>query len=56
MTTTEQIRDVGARWVEAELAADVDTLGDGVNQNDVPFQNDFPYVAYPHHGSDPSPH
>jgi ketosteroid isomerase-like protein len=25
-TTTEQIRDLGARWVDAELAADVDTL------------------------------
>ena len=25
-TTTDQIRDLGARWVEAELAADVDTL------------------------------
>src|SRR4051812_5830862 len=25
-TTTDQIRDLGGRWVDAELAADVDTL------------------------------
>jgi ketosteroid isomerase-like protein len=25
-TTTDEIRDLGARWVDAELAADVDTL------------------------------
>jgi len=33
-----------------------DQIGDGVNQNDVPFNSSFPYVAYPHSGSDPAPH
>jgi hypothetical protein len=33
-----------------------ETIGDGVDQNDVPFNTSFPYVAYPHGGSDPSPH
>jgi hypothetical protein len=28
-----------------------DTIGDGVNANDVPFNTTFPYVAYPHSGS-----
>jgi hypothetical protein len=28
-----------------------DTIGDGVNANDVPFNASFPYVAYPHAGS-----
>ncbi len=27
------------------------TLGDGVNQNDVPFRSKFPYLALPHSGS-----
>jgi len=35
---------------------DAETLGDGVNQNDKPFQSEFPYLAYPHSGSDPNPH
>jgi len=33
-----------------------DTIGDGVNANDVPFNTQFPYVAYPHSGSDADPH
>jgi hypothetical protein len=33
-----------------------DTIGDGVDANDVSFLSSFPYVAYPHSGSDPSPH
>ena len=33
-----------------------DTIGDGVNTNDVPFHGSFPYVGYPHSGSDPAPH
>jgi hypothetical protein len=34
----------------------VDTLGDGVDQNDVAFNDVFPFVAYPHSGSDADPH
>jgi hypothetical protein len=33
-----------------------DSIGDGVNANDVPFLTSFPYVAYPHSGSDAAPH
>jgi hypothetical protein len=33
-----------------------DTIGDGVDANDVPFQSSFPYVALPHSGSNPDPH
>jgi hypothetical protein len=32
------------------------TLGDGVDANEVPFQSTFPFIAYPHSGSDASPH
>ena len=32
------------------------TIGDGVNANDVAFNDAFPYVAYPHAGSDANPH
>ena len=34
----------------------VGQLGDGVNANDVSFENSFPYVALPHSGSDAHPH
>jgi hypothetical protein len=33
-----------------------DTIGDGVDANDVSFNTQFPYVAYPHSGSDADPH
>jgi uncharacterized protein DUF4331 len=33
-----------------------ETIGDGVDANDVPFNAQFPYVAYPHSGSDADPH
>ena len=32
-----------------------ETIGDGVDANDVPFLTSFPYVAYPHSGSDADP-
>jgi hypothetical protein len=32
------------------------TIGDGVDANDVSFNTQFPYVAYPHTGSDADPH
>jgi len=34
----------------------VDTLGDGVDANESSFNATFPYVAYPHAGSDDDPH
>ncbi|MFL6238709.1 MAG: DUF4331 domain-containing protein [Actinomycetes bacterium] len=33
----------------------VDSLGDGVDANDVSYSNSFPYVALPHSGSDTGP-
>jgi hypothetical protein len=36
--------------------AAADTLGDGVGANDLPFNAEFPYVAYPSSGSDVAPH
>jgi hypothetical protein len=33
-----------------------ETIGDAVNANDVAFNSEFPYVAYPHSGSDTDPH
>ena len=42
-TTTEQIRDLGARWVDAELAADVDTL-DALATDDFRLVGPFGFV------------
>ena len=57
---SDDIIDVALRVTEGVLlpnhSAGADTLGDGVNANDVPFLSSFPYVGYPHSGSDPSPH
>jgi hypothetical protein len=57
---SDDIIDVALRVTEGVLlpnhSAGADTLGDGVNANDVPFLSWFPYVGYPHSGSDPSPH
>jgi Domain of unknown function (DUF4331) len=36
--------------------AAAETLGDGVDENDAAFLDVFPYVAYPHTGSDADPH
>ncbi len=56
----DDIIDVSLRVVEGVLIPGhnpaADTLGDGVNTNDAPFLSSFPYVAYPHSGSDASPH
>ena len=56
----DDIVDIALRVVMGVLLPDhdpdADTLGDGVGANDVPFLGSFPYVAYPHAGSDPSPH
>jgi len=48
---------VGASIVAtAPLDAAAETLGDGVDANESPFQSTFPFIAYPHSGSDASPH
>jgi hypothetical protein len=52
--------DIALRAAEGFLLpghpAIVDTLGDGVNANEEPFESTFPYVQDPHSGSDTSPH
>jgi len=57
---SDDIVDVALRVVEGALLpghpAIVDALGDGVNENDVPNQSAFPYVAYGTAGSDADPH
>ena len=57
---SDDIIDVSLRVVLGVLLPDhqalADTIGDGVDANDVPFLNAFPYVAYPASGSDTSPH
>jgi hypothetical protein len=56
----DDIIDVALQVVEGRLLHQneplSDTLGDGVNENDVSFRAHFPYVALPHSGSDANPH
>ena len=57
---SDDIIDVSLRVVLGALLpthqALADTIGDGVDANDVSFNTEFPYLAYPSSGSDPSPH
>ena len=57
---SDDIIDVSLRVVLGVLLPThepiADTIGDGVNANDVAFTATFPYLAYPHSGSDPAPH
>ena len=56
----DDIIDVSLRVVLGVLLPDhqalADTIGDGVDANDLPFNPSFPYVAYPTAGSDADPH
>jgi hypothetical protein len=57
---SDDVIDLSLRVVLGQLLGQnqptSDTIGDGVDANDVPFLNSFPYVAYPHSGSDPDVH
>ena len=57
---TDDVVDVSLRAVLGVLLPDhqpiADMIGDGVDANDVAFTESFPYVGYPHAGSDPDPH
>ncbi len=57
---SDDIIDESLRVVLGVLLPDhqaiADTIGDGVDANDASFNTEFPYLAYPHSGSDPSPH
>lgn len=56
----DDIIDVSLRVVLGVLLPDhqpiAETIGDGVDANDLPFNAEFPYVAYPTSGSDTDPH
>jgi hypothetical protein len=57
---SDDIIDVSLRVVLGVLLPDhqaiAETIGDGVDANDVPFNAQFPYVGYPTSGSDADPH
>jgi hypothetical protein len=57
---SDDIIDVALRVTEGILIPGhdpaADTLGDGVDSNDSAFLSSFPYLAYPHSGSDTDPH
>jgi hypothetical protein len=57
---SDDVVDIALRVVEGALVAGhpaiVDQLGDGVNANDDPFLQHFPYVGYAESGSDADPH
>jgi hypothetical protein len=56
----DDIIDISLRVVLGVLLPDhqaiAETIGDGVDANDVAFNSEFPYVAYPVSGSDAAPH
>jgi hypothetical protein len=56
----DDVIDVSLRVVLGVLLPDhqaiAETIGDGVDANDLPFNSAFPYVAYPTAGSDADPH
>src|SRR5919198_1052421 len=49
---SDDITDIELRVVGGFLKGNKLPLGDGVDSNDVPFRNSFPYVAPPHDGFD----
>jgi hypothetical protein len=48
----DDVTDIELRVVAGFLKGNKVPLGDGVDQNDVPFLSSFPYVAPPHNGFD----
>jgi len=48
---TDDVLDIALQAVEGALVGSPNTLGDGVNANDVAFAAQFPYLALPHTGS-----
>jgi hypothetical protein len=51
----DDVVDISLRVVGGFLKGNKLPLGDGVDQNDVPFRTAFPYVALPHDGFDSNP-
>jgi hypothetical protein len=52
----DDVIDIALQVVEGELIGNPNELGDGVDENDESFRETFPYLSYPHRGSDTSPH
>ena len=50
----DDVVDIELRVIGGALIGKMLPLGDGVDQNDVPFRTTFPYVAAPHDGFDSS--
>jgi len=48
---SDDVVDIALQVMEGELVGSVNDLGDAVNNNDVQFEDAFPYVALPHAGS-----
>jgi hypothetical protein len=48
----DDVTDIELRVIGGFLKGNKLPLGDGVDQNDVPFRATFPYVAPPHAGFD----
>jgi hypothetical protein len=48
----DDVTDIELRVIAGFLKGNKVPLGDGVDQNDVPFLDSFPYVAPPHNGYD----
>nr|WP_231116156.1 DUF4331 domain-containing protein [Motilibacter rhizosphaerae] len=47
----DDVIDISLQALAGALVGSPNTLGDGVNKNDVAFTSDFPYVGIPHSGS-----
>jgi hypothetical protein len=51
---TDDVVDITLQAAAGVLTgARVNTLGDGVDRNDVPYRSSFPYLAFPHSGGNP---
>jgi hypothetical protein len=50
---TDDVTDITEQAAVGILLGVRTTLGDGVDQNDVPFRTTFPYIALPHSGGNP---
>lgn len=52
----DDVIDISLQVVEGELVGNANDLSDGVDTNDVPFADRFPYLALPASGSSADPH
>ena len=52
----DDVVDIALQVVEGELVGSPNDLGDGVDNNDTAFGNNFPYLALPVSGSEDDPH